>query len=352
MTLETDIEALRERVFDTQELYREVCTLLFFRYGETPTANKLYQLVRKGSMSAPAKALRDFWIDVRDKTRVDVGQPDLPSEVATAAGDMVARLWQVAREAAQLGLQSFQQDAQHEVDTARQTVEAMTRQRDAALEVAREAAESMTAEKQRTADLEAHLVREQAANTMLREELARARNEAATAATALADARRDFSNELEKLRISLAQNEQRLVAAEKRALMEIEGERASAARARKDLTAANERLAGAETAHRAERDGLRDELATLKAQLAASQEQSGRLQKLLDGRQDELVNQRLEIDSLEQALRLASVRRDARRTKASVSDEPPRQRQTVSRKARGRVEFSVGPINRRSTENT
>ncbi len=40
MTLEADIETLRERVSDTQELYREVCALIFFRHGETPTANR------------------------------------------------------------------------------------------------------------------------------------------------------------------------------------------------------------------------------------------------------------------------------------------------------------------------
>ena len=96
MPLEADIEALRERVPDTQELYREVCALMFFRYGETPTANKLYQLVRKGSMSAPAKALRDFWTEVRDKTRVDVGQPDLPAEGATAAANSPAEIGRAA----------------------------------------------------------------------------------------------------------------------------------------------------------------------------------------------------------------------------------------------------------------
>ena len=44
--LQADIEALRPRFPDTQDLYREVCAILFFRYGITPTANKLYQLVR------------------------------------------------------------------------------------------------------------------------------------------------------------------------------------------------------------------------------------------------------------------------------------------------------------------
>jgi len=44
------VAELRERFPRTQDLYREVCVLLFFRHGITPTANKLYQLVRKGSM--------------------------------------------------------------------------------------------------------------------------------------------------------------------------------------------------------------------------------------------------------------------------------------------------------------
>ena len=37
--LQAAIEALRPRFPDTQDLYREVCTVLFFRYGITPTAN-------------------------------------------------------------------------------------------------------------------------------------------------------------------------------------------------------------------------------------------------------------------------------------------------------------------------
>ncbi len=38
-----EIEALRAQYADTQDLYREVCVVLFFRHGITPTANKLYR---------------------------------------------------------------------------------------------------------------------------------------------------------------------------------------------------------------------------------------------------------------------------------------------------------------------
>lgn len=39
--IEKEINRLREQFIDTQDLYREVCVLLFFRHGITPTANKL-----------------------------------------------------------------------------------------------------------------------------------------------------------------------------------------------------------------------------------------------------------------------------------------------------------------------
>jgi hypothetical protein len=45
-TLQADLAELRTRFPETRALYREVCGLLFFRYGVTPTANKLYGLVR------------------------------------------------------------------------------------------------------------------------------------------------------------------------------------------------------------------------------------------------------------------------------------------------------------------
>src|SRR3546814_17939626 len=102
--LTRDIEALRERFTQTQELYREVCALLFFRYGITPTANKLYQLVRKGSMSAPSEALTKFWADLREKSRTRVEHPDLPTALKDVAVELVATLWTNAQVSAQESL--------------------------------------------------------------------------------------------------------------------------------------------------------------------------------------------------------------------------------------------------------
>lgn len=98
-----EIEALRGRCGSTRELYREVCALLFFRHGITPTANRLYQYVRKGSMSTPAQVLSAFWDELRERTRVRIDHPELPEDLREAAGGLVLALWGRAQRAAAEG---------------------------------------------------------------------------------------------------------------------------------------------------------------------------------------------------------------------------------------------------------
>ncbi|MGH8856850.1 MAG: DNA-binding protein, partial [Polaromonas sp.] len=122
--LQAEIEALRTQFPETQELYREVCILLFFRHGITPTTNKLYQLVRKGSMSAPAEALNRFWETLREKSRIRIEHPDLPQPLRDAAGELVSALWQQAQAAAKEGLSMLRREAQAEVIAARTEAQA------------------------------------------------------------------------------------------------------------------------------------------------------------------------------------------------------------------------------------
>ena len=42
-----------------------------------PTANKLYGLVRKGSMGTPTEVLAQFWADLRGKMCVTIDHPEL-----------------------------------------------------------------------------------------------------------------------------------------------------------------------------------------------------------------------------------------------------------------------------------
>lgn len=230
-----EIDALRETTSNTQELYREVCTLLFFRYGITPTANKLYQLVKKGSMSAPAEALARFWEDLREKSRVRIEHPDLPDSLKTAAGELVGRLWAVAQVEAHESLSAFRLEADAriaEADTEHQIAE---RDRQAAIAEREQLSTTLAATMERNLVLECNLAAERATTESLRTQLELADQRLETLEAALAEARQAFSIEFEKLRESLRVSENRYEASEKRALLEIDRERTAAAKAQKEL---------------------------------------------------------------------------------------------------------------------
>ena len=349
MSLETDIEALRERVADTQALYREVCALMFFRYGETPTANKLYQLVRKGSMSAPAKALRDFWAEVRDKTRVDVGQPDLPAEVATAAGELAATLWRLSGDAATAALEVFRQDAQREIAAAREHAQGLAAERDAAVAAAEQASRDMADVRTENAKLLARLVELETAKTMLTDQLGQSRNESVVASTALSDARREFADELGKLRVMHNQSEQRLAATEKRALLEIDSERTAARQARQELQATNDRMAEAQVTYQAERDQLRDALAAAKTQLATSMTRCASVEGELASREIALDEQIAASELLRKKLEALSRQLvESGRPVATPSPSPRRPSSARRRGVRRDLKFTETAAVRRS----
>lgn len=87
----------------------------FFAMGITPTANKLYQYVRRGSMSAPAEALNKFWIELRGKSRVCIQRTDIPENISAVAGDLISTLWNEAQNAAQAGFSELIGNATDEI---------------------------------------------------------------------------------------------------------------------------------------------------------------------------------------------------------------------------------------------
>jgi chromosome segregation ATPase len=266
-----DIDALRSQFPHTQDLYREVCVLLFFRYGITPTTNKLYQLVRKGSMSAPAEALNRFWEDLRDKSRVRIEHPDLPESLKNAAGELVATLWSTAQGAAQEGLAVLRSEAQAQVAEARQARVAAEADRDAARASHALASQTLEQAHARIGELEQALAARDATIAALEGQLQNARGENAGLLQKLDDARRDFGMELEKLRSVANLAEERFRASETRALMEIDRERTAAAKLHKEMDAVR---ASAEQA--AERH--RTELAALQEQLGNYRQRAGELE--------------------------------------------------------------------------
>lgn len=220
--LQADIEALRPKFPDTQDLYREVCTVLFFRYGITPTANKLYQLVRKGSMSAPAEALARFWDTLREKSRVRIERPDIPEALRNAAGELTARLWEQARTQADEACAAVRMEAMRHVEAANQAVE-QARQRETLLSQEVSAAQAHAAT---LADQIRALEQRLAHDEGLRQGLVQQMEQ-------LASQRQELATFLEAARAG----EKRAADEQRRLLLEVDRERGQAARLQKELDA-------------------------------------------------------------------------------------------------------------------
>jgi hypothetical protein len=116
--LAADVAALRAQFPETRAFYREVCALLFFRHGITPTANRLYGLVRKGSMGTPTEVLAQFWADLRGKMRVTIDHPGLPDALKAIAANAVQSIWQAANEAASSELAALRAEARWQASEA------------------------------------------------------------------------------------------------------------------------------------------------------------------------------------------------------------------------------------------
>jgi chromosome segregation ATPase len=273
--LAAEIERLKVAFPKTRELYREVCALLFFRHGITPTANRLYQLVRRGSMGIPTAVLSEFWAQLREKSRVRIERPDLPPELQAAAGDLVAALWDRSTAAANAALGELRLELDAEKEAGRAEITAAheaTARTEAALD---ERSATLAHAQQRISEREQALAVSDASRHTLEGDVARLQRENRDRDAALAQARTDFAREIEKLREDAQRSEDRLRAAEKRALLEIERERATAARRQKDLDAAVRRAEQHDERHRADTEALQ-------AQLGDARHQAGLLKGRLD----------------------------------------------------------------------
>ena len=271
--LQADIEALRPRFPDTQDLYREVCTVLFFRYGITPTANKLYQLVRKGSMSAPAEALARFWENLREKSRVRIEHPDIPEALRDAAGELTARLWQQARALADEACTVVRLEAQQRVEEATQAAaQAMQREALISQELASAQTNSATLiEQVRT--LEQRLAHDEGLRKGLEQQIDQLTSQGEQLAAVVETAR---------------ESEQRAADEHRRLLLEVDRERGNAVRVQKELDAvksATDKAAKAQadklTQALLQIDQLRQHGAELELAQASLRAERDHLQKLI-----------------------------------------------------------------------
>jgi chromosome segregation ATPase len=261
-----EIERLKVEFPKTRELYREVCALLFFRFGVTPTANRLYQLVRRGSMGTPTAVLSEFWAELREKSRVRIEHADLPEELQGAAGELVAALWTRATAAAQASLEALRaevEEARHEAEARVATLQNDLARTETALE---QRTTALLAAQVRIHELEQAQAASEATRAALEGQVTSLQQAGRDRDAALVQARADFAAELDKLRAGAELAETRLQAAEKRALLEIERERAANVRLQRDLEAANKRASHAEETVRTESQALQGQLGDLRHQ--------------------------------------------------------------------------------------
>lgn len=310
--LHAEIEQLRAQFPRTQELYREVCVLLFFRHGITPTANRLYQLVKKGSMNAPADALARFWATLREKSRVRIEHPDLPAELQSATGELAAALWTRAVDMAQDQLAAAQLEAQRLVAEAQAQQTRAEAERDQVRQELTGSAAALDAAQTRITELDQALAVSVAAASALQEQVRLAQQGEQQLQRALETARHDFAFELDKLRADGKLAQERLKAAETRALLEIDRERQAAARLQKGLDTVNRKAEQGVGRHR-------DDVQKLQGQLGDLRQQVGVLEGNLDALRtanaryiDEAAQAREQRDQLALALTNAGVKRQAR----------------------------------------
>lgn len=236
-SMQADIDRLREQFPRTSDLYREACAVMFFRYGVAPTTNALYQLVRKGSMSVPAEALKRFWSDLRERARVDLQHADLPDQVKQSAGQLIGEIWSLAQKAADDSITALRQSATAERDAVlaeKAGLENKVTQLSARLEEdhAQISTREATIKKQRE-ELSSAAAAQQESDLRLieaRADIGRLRNQINSMLSARAV-------EIEKLTNRVLQAEQRYSELTKRTLVDLDRERTAASKLQKQIDA-------------------------------------------------------------------------------------------------------------------
>jgi len=325
-----EIDRLRAQFPRTQELYREVCVLLFFRHGIAPTANRLYQLVKKGSMNAPAEALTRFWATLREKSRVRIEHPDLPAELQSATGELAAALWTRAVDMAQDQLATAQLEAQRSAADAQARQAHAEAERDQVRQELTGSAVALDAAQTHITELDQALAISVAAASALQDQLGLAQQGEQQLQRALETARHDFASELDKLRADGKGALERLKAAETRALLEIDRERQAAARLQKELDTATRKTEQGTSRHREEVQKLQGQVGDLRQQLGVLEGNLDALRTANARYIDEAAQARDQRDQLALSL-----------THAAAKQKPPAAKPTAGpRKSSGPVRKS------------
>ena len=191
-----EIELLKEQGARRQVLSLHACHRLFFDFGIKPSVVSVRELTAVGSAGDIPRDIETFWQQIRQASRVRIGQGAIPESLEGAAGELLGALYQSALENAKKGLDDERAALIH------QAQEVERRARDAELRLA------MALDAAREAQVgfaEAVTRREQAEM-----QLAALRGEQAARADHSDSSRRQLSTELESLRRQLDERDVQL----------------------------------------------------------------------------------------------------------------------------------------------
>ena len=329
-----EVDALKARFSDTKSLYREVCALLFFRHGITPTTNKLYQYVRKGTMSTPAEALGKFWDELRSKARVEIDHPDLPEELKATAAEAIAQIWRHAGATARGELEVLRIEARAELEQAQRELQEARASVDAERARNEELSNSMRAANETAQTVCTELEVERRSHTGTAARLQEVQSQLGQAREQQQRLQEGFSAELAKVRDAVAQADQRAAAAERRALLEVEQERQARGKADKQVESLRGQVAALEAQDRQKGLAHAEASARLQAQVdtlgATTQRQSSenellhsqvvQLREQLQVSQQEATKYRAEAETVQALLQ---------RLNPSAAPKSPRRRQAA-----------------------
>lgn len=282
--LRDDVRQLAAQHKDSRSLTLEVCRLLFYRYGEAPNANRVYNLTRKGSLTTITEQVAAFWQGIRGQTHIQIPCPGLAEEAADKLGGFLSSLIQDIEMRLHGQLETHREAARDEVRTARLAAEQATVELQATRLKAQQDKQMWEAELhaagEREAALKGQLAAERATAAHLKAEADIWTARTAEAQSQLRHAQEMFTREIASLRDALALSESRAAGAEQRALERIEEERGeqrklaarlAQAEKQKEMQAAKaEALVGQVLA-------LTSEAATLKGRLPAIEQERERL---------------------------------------------------------------------------
>lgn len=318
--LQAEIDEARTKLNDTKQLYKWVCSILFFKYGITPTTNRLYQLVRKGSMQTVTTSLSAFWEDLRERSRLKIDHPGVPASLVVATGDLVQAIWENASIEARALNAAAQSEASAKVEAAKLEQLAAEKQ----LEDAQHSSDAINSKlTEITSELSTALQEfesERQAHGATSARLEEARAEVLALRTSVSEARQDFTNELEKARAATRVAEAREAATERRTLLEVYQERVMRAEAETKSNQMQEDLNAAHRKEVARSEASAQEIGELKGKLAAAEqmvrkweEQVASLRQELSTRssevahcEGELTAARSRIAALERAIEVAT----------------------------------------------